>query len=554
MDGFKEGFSIGYAGSMRRRDVAENIPLHIGSHEDMWLKMMKETKLGRYSGPFHEIPFEYYVQSPIGLVPKAGGQMRLIFHLSYHFGEEENQKSLNYWTPEELCSVQYKDLDFAVKACLRLISRIQKEGTDLQQGMLNHIGQFFPIIFYSKSDLRSAFRILPILPWQRCLLVMKCINPETGSYMYFSDNCLPFGSSVSCAQFTYFSEALRHIVEFATGKYFRVVNYLDDFLFIEKSEENCNQMVRTFLDICSDIGCPVALDKTEWATTRIVFLGILLDGSTHRLAIPQEKIAKARKFLDWVAQRDKVTIKFIQRLTGTLNFLNKVVVPGRTFTRRLYSKLKTTDRFGKELKPYHHVKLSKEFKVDCEMWRFFLNNAGVKELCRPFVDFSISVYARKLNFYTDSSLNPDLGMGGVFNERWFCQAWGRDFVLQQRPSIAYLELYALVTAVMMWGDDYRLSNSRIIIFCDNKGVRDMVNLQVSNCRKCMKLIRLLVLSNIKHNRRIFVEYVASKENSLADALSRFEFSRFWRKAPSYMNNKPDRMPECMWPIQKLWFD
>ena len=259
-------------------------------------------------------------------------------------------------------------------------------------------------------------------------------------------------------------------------------------------------------------------------------------------------------FLNWAHDKDKATIKFVQRLTGTLNFLSKAIVPGRTFTRRLYSKLKTKDSQGNALKQYHHVKLNREFKSDCAVWKFFLEHATVPELCHPFVDFSKDILAKTLNFYTDSSLNPDLGMGGIFDNYWFSQAWGREFILQQKPSITYLELYALVTAVFMWGDEPRLQNSRLIIFCDNKSIQSMINTQVSNCPKSMKLIRLMTLSNIKRNRRIFVEYVSSKDNSLADPLSHLDFKRFWKNAPESMNEYPDKIPDIIWPIEKLWFD
>ena len=50
----------------------------------LWNKVMKEVKEKRFAGPFKEIPFEHFIQSPIGLVPKDGGKYyRLIFHLSY---------------------------------------------------------------------------------------------------------------------------------------------------------------------------------------------------------------------------------------------------------------------------------------------------------------------------------------------------------------------------------------------------------------------------------------------------------------------------------------
>ena len=114
LKGFKEGFDIGYRGPVSRQDTARNIPITIGSESDMWDKLMKEVSLGRHAGPFNRIPYSNYIQSPIGLVPKAGNQTRLIFHLSYNFGEDESQMSLNYHTPSEMCTVKYKDIDYAV--------------------------------------------------------------------------------------------------------------------------------------------------------------------------------------------------------------------------------------------------------------------------------------------------------------------------------------------------------------------------------------------------------------------------------------------------------
>ena len=61
-------------------------------------------------------------QSPIGLVPKAGNKMRLIFHLLYDF--PDGSKSINHHTPEELCSVKYNDLDHAIKGCLKLLKKL----------------------------------------------------------------------------------------------------------------------------------------------------------------------------------------------------------------------------------------------------------------------------------------------------------------------------------------------------------------------------------------------------------------------------------------------
>ena len=86
---FRYGFDLEYTGPRNRRDNARNIPFQVGvgNKLDMWMKIMKEVKEKCYAGPYNKILFKYYVQSPISLVPKAGNKTRLIFHLSYDFGD-----------------------------------------------------------------------------------------------------------------------------------------------------------------------------------------------------------------------------------------------------------------------------------------------------------------------------------------------------------------------------------------------------------------------------------------------------------------------------------
>ena len=170
---------------------------------------MKEVHLGRYAGPFKKPPFESFMQSPIGLVPKAGNQTRLIFHLSYDFGEAEESKSLNYHTPERFCSVKYKDLDYAIKTCLRLKEILdsrsdqrRRTGAGRHRQKNKESSWDSPgAIFMAKSDLKSAFRILPSLVRQRKFLLLKAYHPITKKPWFFVDKNLPFGGSSSCKIF-----------------------------------------------------------------------------------------------------------------------------------------------------------------------------------------------------------------------------------------------------------------------------------------------------------------------------------------------------------------
>ena len=491
---------------------------------------MDEVKVHRFAGPFKDIPFkDTYVQSPVGLVPKAGGKTRLIFHLSYKF--KNGNQSINYWIPKSMCSVKYNDLDKAVKDCLRL---------------MNELG--IKILFFVKSDLKSAFRILPLLPKFRCSLIMKAQHPVSKEWFYFVDKCLPFGASISCSHFQRFSNVLKSIVEVIAGKIYRTLltNYLDDFLFIYFTEQGCNHIVIIFLSVCKDINFPVALDKTEWASTQVVFLGMLLDGYNHILAIPLDKRRKVLAMLRTFIDRKKATLKDLEKLAGHLNFLNRAIVPGRAFTRRMYAKFSGMT----DLKPHHHIKLDKEFKLDSKVWEVFLS--GDDSVMRPFIDMSDKVTADQLNFYSDASANGDLGFGAIFKNRWIFGQWEPNFVADVQPSIEFLELYALCTGIITWQEE--LIQTRIVVFCDNISVVHMVNNLTSGCKQCMKLIRILALNNLKHDRRVFVWHVTGKKNILSDVLSHLKIDKFLRLAPSMVSGYPDKVDASIWPVSKIWIN
>ena len=279
---------------------------------------MKEVVAARIAGPYLSIPFDNYIQSPIGLVPKAGNKTRLIFHLSFNFSDKPEDSSLNSFTPQEQCTVKYNDLDCAVRTCLAIGGRNNP-------------------VYLAKSDLMSAFRMLPIKKQHWCWPILKAEDPRDGIAKYFVDKCLPFGASISCSHFQRFSNGLKFLIEYLTGKRMHLVNYLDDFLFVETTVHRCNSLVRSFLSLCEDIKLPVSLDKTEWACEKLVFLGIMLDGTNFVLAIPPEKRDRALNLLNYFRDKKKATVRQLQVLTGYLNFLTRAIFPGRAFTRRIYA-------------------------------------------------------------------------------------------------------------------------------------------------------------------------------------------------------------------------
>ena len=520
VNGFKKGFDLGYRGNRKMKIKAPNLKLTVGSKVELWNKVMKEVRARRYAGPYKRIPFEFYIQSPIGLVPKDINKTRLIFHLSYPKG---GTTSINFNTPDELSSVNYPDFDEAIRLCLQA----EKWG----------------VCYLGKSDMTSAFRHLCIRPCDWCLLVMKAQDPETGVWYYFVDKCLPFGSSVSCSHFQAFSDSIAHIIFVRTG--FLNINYLDDFLFVAYTQVLCNGQIQEFLDVCSLIKFPVAFEKTVWACQMLSFLGLLINTKSRTIGIPISKLCTALELINKVinAKNGKTTQREVQKLCGFLNFLCKSIVPGRVFLRRAYALA------GTVRKPHHHINVTREVKLDMQAWQTFLRGNIIFE--RKFFEFSKIITSTEVDWYTDASRLH--GLGGVCNGNWFIGEWDHSFIFEEKVSINYLELFALTVSILCWAGDFK--NQNITIFCDNMSVVQMVNSTTSSCRNCMVLLRLIVLQGLIHNTRIIVKHVPGVLNEFSDLLSRHKYKQFWqlaRRRNKNFSKNPVTIPEEIWPISKIW--
>ena len=101
-------------------------------------KIAKELDAQSFAGPFETPPFPVFRVSFLGIVQKkTPGDFRMIHHLSYPKG-----KSVNDGTSREHSSVHYANID-------KTIRRIKQSG----------VGSYL-----AKTDVKSAFRILPVNP------------------------------------------------------------------------------------------------------------------------------------------------------------------------------------------------------------------------------------------------------------------------------------------------------------------------------------------------------------------------------------------------------
>ena len=136
INGFKQGFSLGYQGLERPRD-STNLTSALQRPQVFRDKILKELSTGWILGPFKQRPLQNLQCSPLGLVPKKrnSNKWRLITHLSFPHGD-----SINSHIPKSRTSVQYASFDHALK-------------------LVRHQGRNYWI---AKADIDSAFCQIPM--------------------------------------------------------------------------------------------------------------------------------------------------------------------------------------------------------------------------------------------------------------------------------------------------------------------------------------------------------------------------------------------------------
>ncbi|KAI8515695.1 hypothetical protein Bbelb_065080 [Branchiostoma belcheri] len=236
--------------------------------------------------------------------------------------------SVNDGIPREFASTSYANIDAAIR----------------------HIKTLGPGCYLAKTDIQSAFRIIPVHPNDQHLLGFQ-LNDG-----FYYDRCLPMGCSTSCAIFEAVSTALEWVaVQKLNIRY--PTHILDDFMFANDTYASCERDLAAFCDMCQDVGVPLAGEKTLHPDTIMSFLGIELDTIAMEARLPLDKLYRCKNAVQEFIQRSSASLKEIQSLVGLLNHVCQVVSPGRAFLRRLIdlTKRKSRGPLSGEISPHGPV-------------------------------------------------------------------------------------------------------------------------------------------------------------------------------------------------------
>jgi len=502
LHGFTYGFSIGHQGTVSQIEPPNNST--VDSNMDATLKLLQtEIDSGRMAGPFQKPPFNNFRVSPLKLVPKpktSKNPFRLIHNLSHPFKGD----SINSSIPKTSKTVQYSTIMDAI----RLIIALPKP------------------VFTAKTDIKNAFKIIPVSPADYHKLGIKI----KGIYLY--DKTLPPGTASACQIFEKFSTALHAIHRFYS-KDDNSVHMLDDFLFIAHPESMCKAHMGLFDAICDDVGVPIAPEKKTEPSQHTVFLGIELDTIIDMAVLPADKLESYTISIQQSVTKRSLTKTELESLVGKLSFAS-MVVPARAFLRRMI------DLMTRLAAPHHHARITEEVRKDLKTWLEFMSTYNGRTYFRLLGILD----SPQLHLFSDSS---KLGFGATYGNRWIQAPFPDDWkhkLVNYHLHIPFLEMYPILVAMSMFGEE--LKNTNVLFHSDNLAVVKVLNKQSSKDKDLMSLVRPLVLTLIKYNISLKSKHIPGLKNILCDAISRFQVTPQMLARYS-MRSQPEQIPFSLLP-------
>jgi hypothetical protein len=334
---------------------------------------------------------------------------------------------------------------------------------------------------------------------------------------------MPFGLSSAPSIADRLTQA---VVRLMRSKGYTVVGYLDDFLVVGVTEERCREAYEFLLFLLRDLGFPVNEDKCEPPTQELVFLGIQLSTVGQCTAsVDEARVRHVVEMITGVLSDVRVKASRLQSLLGLLTFVSQVIFGSGLYLRSSFSAVarvqhRTGGTRARSLR-YAWVSVSRQMARDLSWWLRM-----VQAYASNRVVFGVLRLIPNVLFTTDAS--SSWGMGGFLSGQWFAVSWEElramprkpvyPFSNQESSHINYLELFAVYWAIRRFGGGLR--GMRVPLYVDNQSTEHMVRNLRAKSAVFIALLKEIHIMLIRFNIRIDVRYINTKDNILADALSR----------------------------------
>ena len=271
--------------------TSRNLPLAFQQLDILDTALATECAAGCILGPYNNPPLPNLRCSGLSLTLKHDGGWRTIYCLS-----APSNRSINDFIDADAYTLSYCTVDHAF-------------------AIVNQLGRG---ALMAKIDLKNVFRLLPIRQEDWHLLGIHWKEK------YFIDTCLPFGLFSAPCLFDLFATALHWMLQHRF-EVCHLLHYLDDFFTAGTPQScECSGNLAAMLSLCQHLNIPVKTSKVEGPTTRLTFLGIVIDTSTMQASISMERKLDLLTDLKNLHSLPQCTNHLLS-LVGKLSFACKVI-------------------------------------------------------------------------------------------------------------------------------------------------------------------------------------------------------------------------------------
>lgn len=479
IDGIKNGFHIVDSDNINHFVEVDNYVS--ASNDKMRARTEKQIQTELENGHYRIVKEKPNIISALGAIPKkSSSNIRLI-----HDASRPKGSSLNDFTSTD--HFRYQSL------------------TDATEFIT-------PNCYFAKVDLANAYRSVKIHPSNFKATGLKWRFKGDHQDTYMVDERLPFGAARSPGIFNRITQAVRVIM--AKRGYKAIVVYLDDFLIISQTYEECQLALNELMRLLRELGFQLNYNKIEGPKQTLVFLGVIINSIEMTLSVPEEKVSELRNDLHVFLQRAKVTKRDIQRIVGKMTWFGQIVYGGRFHIRRLIDKSNTLKE------QWYKTRVTKDMKLDILWWLDFMQYFnGTMEIMEYRPSTSLSIDACKV------------AAGAFHNGDFIYTPWSKE---TSSLPINYLEVLSLEPAVQRWA--HLWANKRVFVHCDNQAACAIIRKGSSKHPVVMQSLRRIFWMSAVYNFRLVPVYYPGNFNVLSDLVSRLHEGNNLERLKSHMCN------------------
>ncbi len=388
-----------------------------------------------------------------------------------------------------------------------------------------YITELIQYEYVSIRDLKDAFpQMLLAKPdcgyLQYCIFGLKFINlRQIYGISSAGANCQLFSELLIwiCEQH-YLDESLRN----------RMMVHIDDFLILGNSIPECKHLTTQFDRMSDDLKIAISHDKDEnWIQFGIVHgFGFNLWNRPKTCNIPRLKLWELINDIVLFAMIRFASGEALDSMAGKLMSWAQFRKQAKILCYRLMAKIRMEIRENPSLK-------SEIFFIPINIIRDLLFWMKYMIYMHKIPMESI-LYAPSITIVASSDA-CESGGGYVLGSQWAAYKFNtkpnKYGITHSEMSINYQEAHALI--MMLWNNKELLSGKKILLYVDNKSVMYSIFKNWSHSDQLVEYIQEISLLQCIFCIDIHVDFIPTSFNDLSDALSRFQFRRFYRDVRLY---------------------